>query len=119
MGVMEGGWDTPGNRARTLGERDGNNKPLADGDKDNDNKYGKDGDILDNDDKYAIGVKGVSKPLDEGDNQHCPCTSVPCESAAARALMLRASYSQRAALRVSYSQRALRASYSQRRLLRV
>ncbi len=42
-GVMEGGWDRPHDRARSLGERDGNDE----GDKDNDDKYGKDGDIPD------------------------------------------------------------------------
>ncbi len=31
---MEGGWDRPRDRARTLRERDGNDKPLAEGDKD-------------------------------------------------------------------------------------
>jgi hypothetical protein len=30
-GMTEGGWDRPCNRARTLGERDGNNQPLAEG----------------------------------------------------------------------------------------
>ena len=43
VGVMEGGWYRPHNRARSLGERDGNNK----GNKDDDDKYGKDGDIPD------------------------------------------------------------------------
>jgi hypothetical protein len=42
-GVMEGGWDRPHDHARTLGERDGNDK----GDEDDDDKYGKDGDISD------------------------------------------------------------------------
>ncbi len=46
---MEGGWDRPHDRARTLGERDGNDE----GDKDDDNEYGKDGDIPEDDDKYA------------------------------------------------------------------
>ncbi len=78
---------------RTVGERDGNNKPLAEGNKDNDGKYGKDGDIPDNNDKYAVGVDGVGKPLDEGDDQRCPRMGVPCESAAKHALTLRASYS--------------------------
>ncbi len=54
-GVMEGGWDRPRDHARTLGERDGNNK----GNKDDDDEYGKDGDISDDDDKYAVGVDGV------------------------------------------------------------
>ncbi len=98
--MTEGGWDRPRNRTRTLGERDGNNKPLAEGDGDNDDKYGEDGDIPNDDDKYAIGVDSVGKPLEESDNQRCPRTSMPCESAAKRALMLKASYSQWAALRV-------------------
>ncbi len=37
--MKEGGWDRPRDHARTLGERDGNNKPLAEGDKHNDDKY--------------------------------------------------------------------------------
>ncbi len=48
---MEGGWDRPCNRAKMLGERDGNDG----GDKDDDDEYGKDGDIPDDDDKYAGG----------------------------------------------------------------
>ncbi len=97
---MEGGWDSPHDRARTLGERDGNNKPLAEGNKDYDDEYGKDGNIPDDNDEYAVGVDDVGEPLEEGDDQRCPCTSMPCESAAERALTLRASYSQWAALRV-------------------
>ncbi len=87
--MTEGGWDRPHDRARTLGEHDGNNKPFAEGNEDDDNEYGKDGNIPDNDDEYAVCVKGVGKPLDEGDNQRCPRTSIPCESAAERALTLR------------------------------
>jgi hypothetical protein len=83
-----------------LGERDGNNDPLAEGDENNDDEYGKDDDIPDDNNKYAVGVDGVGEPLEEGDNQRCPRTSVPCESAAERALALRASYSQWAVLRV-------------------
>jgi hypothetical protein len=60
----------------------------------------KDGDIPDNDDEYAVGVNDVDKPLDEGDDQRCPCMSVPCKSVAEHALTLRASYSQWVALRV-------------------
>ncbi len=95
-GVMEGGWDRPRNRAMRLGECDGNDE----GDNDDAKEYSKDGDIPNDDNKYAIGIDGVGEPLDEGDDQRCPCTSVPCKSAAERALMLRASYSQREALRV-------------------
>ncbi len=40
---MEGGWDRPHNRARTLGEHDGNEE----GDEDDNDKHGKDGDIPD------------------------------------------------------------------------
>ncbi len=60
--MTEGGWDRPRDRARTLGERDGNDKPLAEGDEDNDEEYGKDGDIPNNDEKYAVGINGVGKP---------------------------------------------------------
>jgi hypothetical protein len=74
-GVMEGGWDRPRNCARTLGEPD--DEPLAEGNKDDNEKYGKDGNIPDDDNKYAIGVDGVGKPLEEGNNQRCPRTSVP------------------------------------------
>ncbi len=98
--MTEGGWDRPRNLAKSLGEHDGNDKPLAKGAKDKDDEYGKDGNIPDDDDKYAIGVNGVGKPLDKGDDQRWPRTSVPCESAAKGALTLRASYSQWAALRV-------------------
>ncbi len=98
--MTEGGWDRPRDRARTLGERDGNNEPLAEGDKDNNVEYGEEGDIPDDDDEYAVGVDGVGEPLGEGNDQRCPRTSMPCESAAKRALTLRASYSQRVALRV-------------------
>ncbi len=83
-----------------LGERDGNDKALAEGDENNDNKYGEDGDIPADDNEYTVGVDGVGEPLEEGNNQRCPRTSVPCKSAAERALTLRASYSQWAALRV-------------------
>ncbi len=72
----------------------------AEGDEDDDDEYSKDGVIPDDDNEYAVGVDGVGEPLDEGDDQRCPRTSVPCKSAAERALKLRASYSQRAALRV-------------------
>jgi hypothetical protein len=100
VGGTEGGWDRPRDRARTLGEHDGNDEPLAEGDKDNVNEYGKDCHIPNDKDEYTVGIDGVGKPLDEGDDQRCPRTSMPCESAAERALTLRASYSQWAALRV-------------------
>ncbi len=41
--MTEGGWDRPHDRARTFGERDGNDE----GDEDDDDKYGEDGDIPD------------------------------------------------------------------------
>ena len=43
-GVTEGGWDRPRDRARMLGERDGKNEPLAEGDEDDDDNYGEDSD---------------------------------------------------------------------------
>jgi hypothetical protein len=51
---MEGGWDRPRDHARTLGECDGNDEPLAEGDDDDDDEYGKDGDIPNDDNKYAL-----------------------------------------------------------------
>ncbi len=41
--MTEGGWDRPHGRARSLGERDGNDK----GEEDDDDKYGEYGDIPD------------------------------------------------------------------------
>ncbi len=74
---MEGGQDRPRDHARTLEERAGNNKPLAEGNEDDNDNYSKDGDIPGDDDEYAIGVDGVGKPLDKGKDQHCPHMSVP------------------------------------------
>ncbi len=54
MGMMDGGWDRPRNRARTLGERDGNDEPLAEGDNNDNDEYGKDGNIPNNDDEYVL-----------------------------------------------------------------
>jgi hypothetical protein len=53
-GVMEGGWDRPRDHARMLGERDGKDEPLAEGDN-KDDKYGKDSNIPDDDNKFAVG----------------------------------------------------------------
>ncbi len=41
--MIEGGWDRPHDRARTLGERDGNDE----GNEDDDDEYSEDGDIPD------------------------------------------------------------------------
>ncbi len=54
--MTEGGRDRPRDRARTLGERDGNDEPLAEGDDDDDNEDGKDGNIPNNDNLYALGA---------------------------------------------------------------
>ncbi len=51
VGVTEGGWDRPHNRARTLGECDCNDE----GNKDDDKEYGEDGNIPDYYNKYAGG----------------------------------------------------------------
>jgi hypothetical protein len=45
---MKGVLDRLRDRARTLGEHDGNNEPLAEGDNDVNDKYGEDRDIPDN-----------------------------------------------------------------------
>jgi hypothetical protein len=62
-GMMEGGWDRPRYHARMLGEHDGNDGPLAEGNDDNDNKYDKDGNIPNNDNKYAVGLAVLTSPL--------------------------------------------------------
>ncbi len=46
-----------------LRECDGNNEPLAEGDDDDVEKYGKDGDIPDNDDEYALRASYSQRPL--------------------------------------------------------
>ncbi len=71
---MKGGWDRPRDHARTSGERDGNDKPLAKGYDDDNDEYGKDGNIPDEDNEYAIGIDGVNKPLDKG-NKECDTLS--------------------------------------------
>jgi hypothetical protein len=45
---MKGGWDRPQDCARTLRERDGKDKPHAEGKDDNNNKYNEDGNIPNN-----------------------------------------------------------------------
>jgi hypothetical protein len=77
---MEGGWARPCDRARTLGERDGNDEPLAEGDEDNNDKYGKDGVIPDDDDEYDICVEGVNKPLDEGEDECGTLSAAPAQA---------------------------------------
>ncbi len=75
--MTEGGWDRPRNRARTLGEHDDNDKPLAEGNNDNNDKFSKDGNIPDDDNEYAIGVDGVDDPLDKGDNECDTLSAAP------------------------------------------
>ncbi len=61
--MTEGGWDRPCDSARTLGERDGNDKPLAEGDDNDNDKYGEDGIIPSNDNKYALGASYSQRRL--------------------------------------------------------
>jgi hypothetical protein len=65
---------------RLLGEHDGNDKPLAEGNNSNDDKYGKDGNIPHDKDKYAVGVDGVDKPLDEGDDECDTLSAAPARA---------------------------------------
>jgi hypothetical protein len=76
-GAMEGGWDRPRDRAGMLGEHDGNDEPLAEGDNNDDNEYGEDGDIPDDHDQYAVGVGDVGEPLEEGDNKCGTLSAAP------------------------------------------
>ncbi len=77
---MEGGWDRPCDRSRTLGERDGNDEPIAEGNNDDDNEYGKDCNIPDNDNEYFIGIDGVDKPLDEGGDDCGTLSAAPARA---------------------------------------
>ncbi len=52
-----------------------NDEPLAEGNDNNNDKYGKDGNIPDNDNEYAVCVDGVDEPLDEG-NSECDTLSI-------------------------------------------
>ncbi len=54
--------------ARFLGSHFGMSINIAEGDDDEDDEYGKDGDIPDDDDEYAVGVDGVDELLDEVNN---------------------------------------------------
>jgi hypothetical protein len=77
---MEGGWDRPRDCARMLRERDGNNKPLAEGDKNGDNDaYSKDGDIPDDEDEYAVGAGSVNDPLDKGSDECDTLSAAPTQ----------------------------------------
>jgi hypothetical protein len=78
--VTEGGWDRLLNRARTLGEHDGNDKPFAEGINNNQDKYTKDGDIPGNDKEYAVGVGGVDQPFDEGDDECGTLSTAPARA---------------------------------------
>ncbi len=80
MGMTEGGWNRPRDCARTLGERDGNDEPIAEGDDDDDDEYGKDCDIPDDDDKYTICVEGINEPLDEGDDKCGTLSAAPARA---------------------------------------
>jgi hypothetical protein len=55
-----------------LGERDGNDQRLAEGEEDNNEEYGEDSDIPNDDDKYAAGVDSVG----ETDDQRGGCATV-------------------------------------------
>ncbi len=46
-------------------------------DDDDNNEYGKDNDIPDDDDEYAVGVDGVNKPFDKGDDECGTLSAAP------------------------------------------
>jgi hypothetical protein len=66
-----------GNRAKMLGERDCNDEPLTEGNNDDDDVYDKDGNITNNNNKYAVGIDGVNEPLDEGDDEYDTLSAAP------------------------------------------
>jgi hypothetical protein len=65
---MEGGWDSPRNRERTLRERNGNDETLAEGN-DDDDKYNEDGNIPD---ESALPAESIPRSRPESQR-----TSVP------------------------------------------
>jgi hypothetical protein len=77
--VMEGGWDWPHNRARTLREHDGNDKPLAEGKDDDNDEYDKDGNIPNDNDKYAVGLMVSTSPL-MGNNKYETLSTAPARA---------------------------------------
>ena len=79
--MTEGGRDRPRDHARTLGERDGNNKPLAEGDEDDDDKYGKDGNIPNENNEFAIGLMVSTSPLTRVTTSMKLLALPPCEGA--------------------------------------
>jgi hypothetical protein len=60
-----------------LGKPDGNNEPLAEGNDNNDDEHDKDGDIANDDNKYAISIESVDKPLDKGSNKYDTLRAAP------------------------------------------
>ncbi len=77
---MEGGWDRPRDCARTLGEHDGNDEPIAEGDNNDEDEYGEDGDIPNGDDEYTICIDGVDEPLDEGNDKCGTLSTAPARA---------------------------------------
>jgi hypothetical protein len=68
-GVMEGGWDSPRDRARMLRERDGNDEPFAEGNDNDNNEYDKDRDIPD---KSAPPAESIARSRPESQRASVP-----------------------------------------------
>ncbi len=77
--VMEGGWVRLRNCARSLEERDGNDEPLAEANNNNNDEYGKEGNIPNYDNKYAVGVDSVNEPLEEGGDECDTLSAAPTQ----------------------------------------
>ncbi len=75
--MTEGGWDRPRDRARTLGEGDGNNEPIAEGDEDDDDEYSEEGDIPDDDDKYLLASTMSASLLKRAMTSAAPALACP------------------------------------------
>jgi hypothetical protein len=81
VGVLEGGWDRPRDRARTLRECDSNNEPLAEGNDNDDDKYDEDGNIPNDDDEYAVGLSVSTIPSTRATISMKISALPPCERA--------------------------------------
>jgi hypothetical protein len=105
--------------------KDGDDKPLAEGDNNDGNKYAEDCDIANGDNKYAFGDDSVVEPLAEGDDEYDTLSMLPTHEPALRVSTQACPhtksiiFSALPAESMTPSAHAERASYSQHRPLRV
>ncbi len=77
--MTEGGWDRLRDRARTLSERDGKNKPLVQGNNNDDVEYDEDGDIPNDENEYTVGLTVSTSSLTRVTTSMKLSALPPCE----------------------------------------